>query len=224
MKKKRTEAPKAYSSAVRDEAKEATRERIIEALVRVVLDDGIHAFSVATVAERAGISHRTVYRHLTSREELLEGLSEAIETMGAPTEVEIRHGKSMIDHAREGAGGLFGALDSIRDRAIAEFVIGVALRHNTRGRRQRWARVQAEVRESFPALTADEQLAGAAALRALLSSDTWFHLCVRLGVPVAAASQGVSRAIELVLEDLAQRNQAQSRRTPRSADKKGRAK
>ena len=39
--------------------------------VRVVLEDGVHAFSVATVAARAGISHRTVYRHFPTKEALL---------------------------------------------------------------------------------------------------------------------------------------------------------
>jgi AcrR family transcriptional regulator len=221
---KRTKTSPVYLSPVREEAKEATRERIIDALVRVVLEEGVHAFSVATVAERAGISHRTVYRHFASREELLEGLSEVIESTGLPAAVAARRDKPMLEHAREGSGGLFGELERIRDRATAEFIIGVALRHNTRGRRQRWAQVQAEVREHFPALTPDEQLAGAAVLRALLSSNAWFHLCVQLGVPIDAAVQGTSRAIELVLEDLTQRNEAQSRKKPQSAEKRKRAK
>jgi AcrR family transcriptional regulator len=219
---KRPKATKKYSSAVRDEAKEATRERIIDALVRVVLEEGVHSFSVATVAERAGISHRTVYRHFASREELLEGLSEAIESAGPPAEVEAWHQKPMLDHAREGAGGLFDELERNRDRATVETIIGVALRHNTRGRQKRWAQVQAEVRELFPALSSDEQLAGAAVLRALLSSNTWFHLCVQLGVPVGPAVQGVSRALDLVLDDLAQRNETQRRASTRSGEKRKR--
>jgi AcrR family transcriptional regulator len=221
---KRTEAPTGYSSPVRDEAKEATRARIIDALVRVVLDDGIHAFSVATVAKRAGISHRTVYRHFASREELLEGLSEALDSAGPPDDVRQWHGTPMFDHARAGAEGLFGVLDKMRDRATAEIIIGVALRHNTRGKRERWARVQAEVKERFPALTSGEQLAGAAALRALLSSNSWFHLCVQLGVPTDAATEGISRALVLVLQDLAQRNEARARKKPRKREKKSRGK
>lgn len=223
MTKRRGKATKAYSSPVREEAKEATRARILDALVRVVLDDGVHAFSVATVAKRAGIAHRTVYRHFASREELLEALSDAIDFGGPPEEAEARRRKPLVEHARAGAGGLFAALESTRDRATAEFIIAVALRHTTRGKQQRWAQVQAEVREHFPALPPDEQLASAAVLRALLSSNTWFHLCVQLGVPAEIAAQGLSRAIELVLEDLAQRNETRTRRAPRGDDKQGRA-
>lgn len=221
---KQSEASTGYSSPVRDEAKEATRARILDALVRVVIDDGVHAFSVATVAARAGISHRTVYRHFASREELLEALSDDIDFSGPPEAAEARRNKPLIDQARAGAGALFGALDSIRDRAAAEFIIGVALRHNTRGKQQRWAQVQAEMREHFPALPPEEQLAGAAVVRALVSSNIWFHLCVQLGVPADAAAQGISRAVELVLEDLARRNDSKPRRKPRGDDKRRRAK
>jgi AcrR family transcriptional regulator len=220
---RRAKTSTGYSSAVRDEAKEATRERIIDALVRVVLDEGVHAFSVAAVAERAGISHRTVYRHFASREELLEGLSAAIDSPGSPAGAEAAR-TPMYDHARAGAGGLFRELERVRDRASAEFIISVALRHNTRGKRQRWLQVQAEVRELFGALTPDEQLAGAATMRALLSSNVWFHLCVQLGVPVDAAVQGISRALELVLDDLAQRNEARSRQEPQRSEERKRAK
>jgi len=221
--KKPNAAAKAYSSPGRDEAKEATRERIIDALVRVVLDEGVHTFSVATVAKRAGISHRTVYRHFASREELLEGLSEAIDApTSAPEAAAFR--RPLVDQAREGAVGLFGVLEATRDRATAEFIIGVALRHTTRGKRQRWAQARAEVREHFPALSPDEQLAGAAVLRALMSSNAWFHLCVQLDVPVDAAAQGISRAIELVLEDLTARNETKNREEPRNGGKRSRGK
>ncbi len=202
-----------YSSRLREEAKQATRERIIDALVRVVIEDGVHAFSVATVAARAGVSHRTVYRHFASREELLEGLAASVDTAGPsdPAGTQRRPAKPILGEASLQVGALIRGLEQLRDRASAEFVIGVALRHNTRGKRERWGHLQAQVRERFPALSPGEQLAGAAAVRALLSSNTWFHLCVQLGVPADPAVQGVSRALDLVLEDLARRNAARSR-------------
>lgn len=207
VKANQTKTPTEYSSPLRDEAKRATRERILEALVRVVLEDGVHAFSVARVAERAGVSHRTVYRHFASREELLEGLSDAIDggrahgTLNGPD-------KMIVEKLGDVARGLFDVLDQDYDRTSAEFIIGVALRHTTRGKKTRWAMVQAEVRERFPALSHDEQLAGAAAVRTLLSSNTWFHLRVELGVPAGPAAQGTARALDLVIEDLEKRNAA----------------
>ena len=72
-------AKREYASPTREQGKLETRERILEAVVRVILEQGIHAFSVQNVAERSGISHRTVYRHFGSREGLLEGLSESLQ-------------------------------------------------------------------------------------------------------------------------------------------------
>jgi AcrR family transcriptional regulator len=74
-------SPATYNSPKRDEAKDNTRAAILEALVRVVIDDGIHAFSVANVAKRAGVSHRTVYRHFPSRDALIEGFSASVDAL-----------------------------------------------------------------------------------------------------------------------------------------------
>jgi AcrR family transcriptional regulator len=52
---------------------EGTRQRIIEAVVRVV-SDGIGALSIPAVAREAGVSVPTVYRHFGSKDELLEAL------------------------------------------------------------------------------------------------------------------------------------------------------
>ncbi len=210
---KKNVATTGYTSPVRDEAKQATRERILDALVRVVLEDGIHAFSVATVAQRAGVSHRTVYRHFASREDLLEALAESVDaaSLTEATGTPGRPPDPSLDAASEQAGGMIRALERLRDQASAEFIMSVALRHNTRGKRQRWAFMQAKVRERFPALRPREQLAGAAVVRGLASSNLWFHLCVQLGVPADAAVEGISRALDLVVEDLARRNDARSR-------------
>lgn len=210
MTTKNERPPSNYSSPVRDEAKQATRDRIIRALVDVVLNEGIHAFSVATVAAAAGVSHRTVYRHFASREELLEGLNDSMESLPTARVQSPGPNESMLDGAGAMTERMFHGLDGIRDQATAEFIIGVALRYNTRGKRERWARIQDEVRTRFPALSPEEQLEGAAALRALVSSNAWFHLRVQLDVPATQAARGVRRAIELVLADLKQRNDAQS--------------
>src|SRR6187455_2079359 len=68
-----------YNSPARAQAKAETREKIVDAVVRVVLDDGIHAFTVQNVADKAGVSHRTVYRHFKTREELIGGLAASLD-------------------------------------------------------------------------------------------------------------------------------------------------
>ena len=62
-------------ATLREQHNELTRDLILEAVTRLVSEDGVHEFSMQRVAELAGVSHRTVYRHFASREELLEALA-----------------------------------------------------------------------------------------------------------------------------------------------------
>lgn len=60
----------------------------MQALVEVVVEGRLPDFSVQEIAERAGVSHRTIYRHFPSRDDLLAGLMEWVEEsmveLGAP--------------------------------------------------------------------------------------------------------------------------------------------
>lgn len=48
-----------------------TRERIVEAASKLFYSEGIRAVSVDAVAERAGLTKRTLYYHFTSKDELI---------------------------------------------------------------------------------------------------------------------------------------------------------
>jgi AcrR family transcriptional regulator len=62
-----------YVSPLRRGQYEATRLRIVEAVARV-LARGVTELSVPAVAEEAGVSVATVYRHFKSKEELVTAL------------------------------------------------------------------------------------------------------------------------------------------------------
>jgi AcrR family transcriptional regulator len=55
-----------------------TRERLLHAAREVVEEGGYRAASVAAVAERAGVAAGTLYRHFSSKEELLVELFRAV--------------------------------------------------------------------------------------------------------------------------------------------------
>ncbi len=50
-----------------------------EVLVDIVAGGGLPEVSIQEVADRAGVSHRTVYRYFSTREALLEALTERVE-------------------------------------------------------------------------------------------------------------------------------------------------
>lgn len=64
---------RAYSSELRDGQAEATRTRILEALVRTMAN-GVADLSIPAVAREAGVSVPTVYRHFGSKSGLLGAL------------------------------------------------------------------------------------------------------------------------------------------------------
>ena len=62
-----------YGSQLRAEQVEATRERILEALIRSMAN-GLATLSVPRVAREAGVSIPTIYRHFGSKSGLIEAL------------------------------------------------------------------------------------------------------------------------------------------------------
>jgi AcrR family transcriptional regulator len=68
--------PSAYESPLREEQREATRKRILDAAGALMEDRGLQQFSYAALAEQAGVTERTVYRHFPSKDTLFQGLWE----------------------------------------------------------------------------------------------------------------------------------------------------
>jgi AcrR family transcriptional regulator len=62
-----------YSNALRREQADETRTRILEALVRT-MSRGVAEVTMPAVAEEAGVSVPTVYRHFGSKRDLIEAL------------------------------------------------------------------------------------------------------------------------------------------------------
>ncbi|SDE78876.1 TetR/AcrR family transcriptional regulator [Terriglobus roseus] len=66
--------PRSYSSPLRQQQMEDTRQRIVEAALTLISEQPQEAFSHEEIARRAGIALRTVYRHFPSRPELLDAV------------------------------------------------------------------------------------------------------------------------------------------------------
>jgi AcrR family transcriptional regulator len=63
-----------YTSPLRAAQAEQTTARIVEAAVELLAESGPADLSMATVAERAGVSVRTVYRSFATKDELFDGV------------------------------------------------------------------------------------------------------------------------------------------------------
>lgn len=63
---------------LRDRNREQTRHLIIEAYADLSLERGFNNFTMQDIADRVGISHRTLYRYFENREAIVEGLDAEI--------------------------------------------------------------------------------------------------------------------------------------------------
>lgn len=150
----------------------STRERILEALAEVVLEGGLSDFSVQGVADRCGISHRTVYRHFPTRESMLDGLvqqmSDAMAAAGGAAQVE-----TVDDLPRAVARNfaLFSDHEAVAKAAV-RFSVGTATENQDR--LQRTDAVSEAVGQL--GLAAGDARVVAAVLRHLSSSRTWLLL------------------------------------------------
>lgn len=202
---------RSYKSPSREQGKSETREAILGAVVKVILEQGIHAFTMDNVAEAAGVAHRTVYRHFESREELLEGLQELVQAQAD------RVGLSPpedLPSAMEMAGPLFEEFYRMRDAMHASVIAATALGYQTRQQRAGLGWMQRLLSTHFVHLSEQEIRDAAAIFRATMSRYTWYVLAVDNQVPAAEAARAVNWSVRVLMQDLERRNLANSKRRP----------
>jgi len=109
------EPARVYHGQLRPRQVEETRERILDATVRVMAR-GLASVSIPAVAQEAGVSVPTIYRHFGTKTDLLAAVyphlarRAGFNHLPAPTSV---------DGFRAMVGAMFGGLDSLGDEARA---------------------------------------------------------------------------------------------------------
>lgn len=73
-----TAATRAYSSSLRQSQAQSTREHIVNAAMELFAGGEADGFSHETVARRADVAARTVYRHFPTRSDLMAALWERL--------------------------------------------------------------------------------------------------------------------------------------------------
>jgi len=69
------------TESLRDRQKRMAREEILNAAAELIVEVGTESIALADVAERAGVSTRTLYNYFESREALFMGISERFATI-----------------------------------------------------------------------------------------------------------------------------------------------
>lgn len=188
-------------TAVRDDVRTRqladTRQRIARAVADVVVSEGAASLSFPAVADRAGVSLRTVYRHFPNKDALVTA---AIEAGSERTLSAFPSGERSISALRGMLRALWAELEENRDLLMVQLTTpaGRALRGERL--RKRCEELRAGLPDEVPALDDDGYDRLAALCTVLLSSHLLLDLTDELGVDRDTAAGLAAYAIEAACE------------------------
>lgn len=186
-----------YPNARRTE----TREAILEALAEIVVKQGGLDFSMQQVADRAGVTHRTVYNYFPTREALREGLAEHVEQRLAETTPRPDAGKITVERLPPMAAEAYAAFETDPARLRANVILMLASRGLARVTKNRTVAFRQAIEAEGPLHAPVPSHAVVAAVRMFLSVTGWHLLTELYGLSAQEASDTAVWATRTLLDD-----------------------
>jgi AcrR family transcriptional regulator len=180
------------TESLRARQKALAARAILDALSELVVETGTLEVPIALVAERAGVSHRTVYNHFGDRDGLIEALhahaSAALQRLGA-TDVP----ESLSDLPGVIAAN-YRAMEAMADLTAAFARIDHA-RNPIGDHEARTGWFADRLRRGYPDLSERDVHALAAAVRQFAGTAPWYRLTREHGLSVDDAAATAAWAI-----------------------------
>lgn len=188
---------RAYDNRLRAQQAEATRGRILDALCETLADESLTELSVAKVAERAGVSEPTVYRHFPNREALARAFDEYWVARLTRPDV-----PSSLDDIPALAVESFLHFDRDRSLIRASVNAAVASDFNRLGHARRSKALEGLLLPVLDHLSPEAARARFAVFRVLYSSLAWKTMEDRYGVTGKDSGQAVAWALRALISRL----------------------
>ena len=187
---------------------EATRKAILDAAVDLFLDRRSDGFSVQEVADRAGLTHRTVYRYFTTRQELMGATAQHF----SPGFAEDSFGEVSTVEEWIGAVGAHLARTEVNlgivRRVLAAVLASEDLQRFSQGLQGRDAHRWDVFRRQFPHLPEADARRTFATLRHLTSSTSYVFYRLRFGLSPAEATEAIQSGALQIVQQAARRDRA----------------
>jgi len=195
---------------------EATRKAILDAAVELFLDRRSDGFSVQEVADRAGLTHRTVYRYFPTRQELMGATAQHL----APGFAEESFGEvSTVEEWIDAVGAHLAVTEANFEFVRSVLVAVLAsdeLQVFGQGIQDRDAHRWEVFRRQFPHLQESHARQTFATLRHSLSSTSYLFYRLRFGLSPAEATEAIRTVASAIVEQAASRDRdAADQRTTR---------
>ena len=189
---------------------EATRKAILEAAADLFLERRGQGFSIQDVGDRAGLTHRTVYRYFSTRQELMAATARHLApgVAGEPVR-EV----STVEEWIDGVEAHFALIEA--NLEVARSVVVAALASDefplqSRDTLDRETRLWNVFRRQFPRLPDDDARRTFATLRHLRSSVSYLFFRLRFELSPADATEAVRTAALHLVEQAARRDRTAS--------------
>lgn len=186
-----------YTSTLRSQQEELTRGRISAAVAALIRDGHIHSFTVEDVAQRAGVSYASVYRHFPSREKLLEALYESFTPQSEAPAL-----PDSLGELTAFVRGLVRVWEANADLVRGGTVAMTALSVVPKTQRAHDDAIRDLVVDAAPGLGPDEIRIRAAALRYVASSLAWTTLRSRFGLSADETAVALDWAIDSLVRGI----------------------
>jgi AcrR family transcriptional regulator len=178
-----------------------TRNAILDALADVIAESGGLEFSIQQVADRAGVTHRTVYNHFPTREALRDGLEERVEELLAATgRPRPDAGTPSLASLAPMVGDTYALFESCAPAVRASVILTLASRGPARMAKRRNDTFRKIVRQGLPVNAPVPAAEATAAVRMFLSSIGWHVLTEHLGLSPAKAAATAKWATQALLD------------------------
>lgn len=186
-----------YESTLRDEQLERTRERILDAAVALLADEALQEMTIPLVAQRAGVSVRTVYRHFPTKDALVAGVAARVDGQFGPAPF-----PTSVEQLRELASPLFASFEVNVDllRAARSSRAGRAVVGHTRGHRM--ASAQRALEPLLDGAGEEERLRALAVVYSVHSTAQFLYFRDTFGMTAEQAAEATKWVAGLVLDDL----------------------
>lgn len=187
-----------YTSELRKAQAEATRTKILGALVEV-LAEGVDTLSVPAVAERAGVSVGTVYRHFGDKAGMLKALMPYTQTRSG---IEIGSTPESLDEMRETVGQVFRHFENTDDLLRAAFASRIGREVRIKGSTERLQLMKEAFQQLEPGLESNQLDHMAKLVLILTTSEAYQQWKDRLGLSPEEAADEVLWAIETLIKGI----------------------
>ncbi len=186
-----------YNSPLRVRQKEQTHDLILEAVATILRGANLDGVTMAEVARVAEVTERTVYRHFTTRDDLLNAFWKwQLQKSGGASVTEPRSVEELLSNIKR----LFASLDEDEGviRAVLSSPEGREMRRSAN--QTRLEHMSRFVKSYAPDLSERDRMNMASGIISVCSVLSWLFMRDNCGLDGKGAGEAAAFTVQLILE------------------------